>query len=699
MGKDKKHSKDKDKKRKRDKEEDEEKRRKKAAKMAKEIADHMKKKSATANGEPGVQKFVWGKKIEKDIASGASIKDFTKKAELERQRQREEEIAKVQRRREEREQEKIQQEEELQFLARERAIAEGAELDKKEELFHLEQAKARTQQRLREGRPKPIDVIVRNLYFPDDMDADAADPYEVAKSLALPELRELTEDVQDYQELDKYDQQHVHFWNAMATVATHELDEAQRQEDIDRARVRGEAPPQHLQRRDTGWHASVDADVSSMLAGKTRQELVELEASINEQLQSGAVPDPEYWTAVLSRLSIWQARARLRELHADILARQLAAAEAGVDVRAEMGWDREDREDQEAAAAASPAAEPASADAAAATEREAEPEPEEDENAASLRLARPPDDTGAAAAPDGMGAAGRAAAAAEAYSSDEEGGSPREENVGQWSPAPVDPGTIPPGADVVHEDDDTRLLELMRAQVKQKEAQRYRLAAAAAAGGGGPSNGDRAYQQMVSDPSSQHGGVHPMMRHLADAAPQAGEQSFRSGQAAPDSAAERAFRAQSERLMGDAADAGDIAFGGEVQVESQVFWWHEKHKPRKPKYFNRVHTGYEWNKYNQTHYDHDNPPPKTVQGYKFNIFFPDLIDKTEAPTYGCEKDPDSPDSSTCILRFHAGPPYEDIAFRIVNKEWEYSHKKGFKSTFERGILHLYFNFKRARYRR
>ena len=45
----------------------------------------------------------------------------------------------------------------------------------------------------------------------------------------------------------------------------------------------------------------------------------------------------------------------------------------------------------------------------------------------------------------------------------------------------------------------------------------------------------------------------------------------------------------------------------------QVFWWHEKYKPRKPKYFNRVHTGYEWNKYNQTHYDHDNPPPKTVQ--------------------------------------------------------------------------------------
>ena len=29
--------------------------------------------------------------------------------------------------------------------------------------------------------------------------------------------------------------------------------------------------------------------------------------------------------------------------------------------------------------------------------------------------------------------------------------------------------------------------------------------------------------------------------------------------------------------------------------------------------------GFEWNKYNQTHYDTDSPPPKIVQGYKFNV--------------------------------------------------------------------------------
>jgi len=147
-------------------------------------------------------------------------------------------------------------------------------------------------------------------------------------------------------------------------------------------------------------------------------------------------------------------------------------------------------------------------------------------------------------------------------------------------------------------------------------------------------------------------------------------------------------------------EAGDAPFRGEVELDSKVYWLNEKYKPRKPKYFNRVHTGYEWNKYNQTHYDQDNPPPKVVQGYKFNIFYPDLMDKDTAPEYVLGKDPNADEhGSTCLLIFKAGPPYEDIAFKILNKEWEYSHKKGFKSTFERGILHLYFNFKRNRYRR
>ncbi|CAG0898222.1 unnamed protein product, partial [Cyprideis torosa] len=110
-----------------------------------------------------------------------------------------------------------------------------------------------------------------------------------------------------------------------------------------------------------------------------------------------------------------------------------------------------------------------------------------------------------------------------------------------------------------------------------------------------------------------------------------------------------------------------------------------------------VHTGFEWNKYNQTHYDIDNPPPKIVQGYKFNIFYPDLIDKGTAPSYSLSSDEDNRDFA--ILRFTAGPPYEDIAFKIVNREWEYSYRKGFRCQFQNNIFQLWFHFKRYRYRR
>jgi hypothetical protein len=139
-----------------------------------------------------------------------------------------------------------------------------------------------------------------------------------------------------------------------------------------------------------------------------------------------------------------------------------------------------------------------------------------------------------------------------------------------------------------------------------------------------------------------------------------------------------------------------LGLADEVLLGPQSFAWQEKYRPRKPRYFNRVKTGYDWNKYNQTHYDHDNPPPKTVQGYKFNIFYPDLIDKSQTAQYFIEP---ADSDEFCIIRFHAGPPYEDIAFKIINREWNRSRRRGFRCTFERGVLSLYFNFNTHWYRR
>jgi hypothetical protein len=79
-----------------------------------------------------------------------------------------------------------------------------------------------------------------------------------------------------------------------------------------------------------------------------------------------------------------------------------------------------------------------------------------------------------------------------------------------------------------------------------------------------------------------------------------------------------------------------------------------------------------------------------------------LIDRTIAPTYVIQEE-EAGNMDTVLIRyiewgfigrFKAGAPYEDIAFRIVNKEWEYGHKRGFVCMFERGVLKLHYKFKK-----
>ena len=203
--------------------------------------------------------------------------------------------------------------------------------------------------------------------------------------------------------------------------------------------------------------------------------------------------------------------------------------------------------------------------------------------------------------------------------------------------------------------------------------------------------------------------------------------------AVPNEDFSQATTALYEREVARGVQENEEIFAGEEEVSSlNKPQWVNKYRPRKPRYFNRVQMGYEWNKYNQTHYDHDNPPPKVVQGYKFNIFYPDLIDKTKAPTYRIEREngrkrgqsfAPAGEEDTCLIRFISGPPYEDLAFRIVDKEWDYSAKRerGFRSSFDKvrqgyqigvinlsvffclinqadvtqGILQLHFQFKKV----
>ncbi|KAK8136027.1 hypothetical protein PG984_003967 [Apiospora sp. TS-2023a] len=150
----------------------------------------------------------------------------------------------------------------------------------------------------------------------------------------------------------------------------------------------------------------------------------------------------------------------------------------------------------------------------------------------------------------------------------------------------------------------------------------------------------------------------------------------------------QATRALYEREVARGVSENEEIFTAEETVPGTAQpQWADKYRPRKPRYFNRV-----------------------VQGYKFNIFYPDLIDKTKAPTFKIirehgrrrgESFAPAGEEDTCLIRFIAGPPYEDIAFRIVDREWDYSAKRerGFRSSFDKGILQLHFQFKKIYYRK
>lgn len=158
-------------------------------------------------------------------------------------------------------------------------------------------------------------------------------------------------------------------------------------------------------------------------------------------------------------------------------------------------------------------------------------------------------------------------------------------------------------------------------------------------------------------------------------------------------AAELAFL-RAEEEQGLTASEHTMGLRDEHPV-ARTYPWAQQFTPRKPQYYNRVTMGFDHNKYNQTHYDKDNPPPKLVQGYKFNIFYGDLVDTSRTPRYSLEG---ADEQEAAIIRFHAGAPYTDLAFKIVNQEWD-RDKRNFKCVFEQGVMQLHFNFKRHWYRR
>ncbi|KAI9322666.1 mid region of cactin-domain-containing protein [Dichotomocladium elegans] len=556
-------------------------------------------------------KFVWSKKKDRDRKMFGKNPEEIRRRERERRIETEEELAKLNKRRAEREIEMRLREEEQERMQRDAELAQMGDWEAKEEEFHLEQAKRRAEIRLKEGRAKPIDILAMNLRLanePDkveedvELEIDLEEPYTIFDNLSLEETEELHEDIQMHLSLEK-NEKTLEFWRALIVVADDRLSKLRASENF---------------RAATGVTEQVKADVDRVLSGKTYNQLEALQQQIIRKLGSNEPVDVEYWENLLRELVVYKAKAKLTDMHQELLTSRL------IQLRT----------------------------------RQREEALKVQEELQKVLFQQ-----------DALEVHGRGVEAGEGIEVEpvdqdltEEQDRAFEEQAAQDTPLDIEvyerAMSPEPFKQLYREDRELPLIDPID-DLRELMSQRRRVLA----------------KKII--PIRRQPRPEPVSTEPAD-----------------DSIASAALFEQ-EAAKG--IDEDEAIFNIEAELAKQTYMWQDKYRPRKPRYFNRVHTGFEWNKYNQTHYDHDNPPPKVVQGYKFNIFYPDLIDKSKAPTYSIERDPES--TETVLIRFRAGPPYEDIAFRIVNREWEYSHKKGFKCSFDRGVLSLWFHFKRQFYRK
>lgn len=122
----------------------------------------------------------------------------------------------------------------------------------------------------------------------------------------------------------------------------------------------------------------------------------------------------------------------------------------------------------------------------------------------------------------------------------------------------------------------------------------------------------------------------------------------------------------------------------------------------KPNRYCKVKTGYNWTQYNKTHYTRSNPPPKTVMWYEFTLFYPLLIQNKKVNwgrIYRIEDVEQGFNDEFCLLVFAPGPPYADVAYRIVRRQWD-TRPGAVRCSFDaKGKFRLFFKFSNSNYKR
>jgi len=261
------------------------------------------------------QKFVWQKKREQEAKQGITTAERLK-IEKERHEETMMEMEKLKRRREERENEMKLREEEQMRLQRDQDLLALGDWEAKEKKFHLEQAKTRAKIRFREGRIKPIDILALNIssrtdptiaekFEQIDINMELDEPYKLFENLSLRELEELQGDINYYLELEN-DEKNISFWKSLLIICDEEI-----------------SKHKSIGGPTTGISDDIEKDIHHLMENKTYNQLCKLEDQVKQKLSDGGPIDVEYWEVLLKALVVWKAKAKIKEMHTELLANRI----------------------------------------------------------------------------------------------------------------------------------------------------------------------------------------------------------------------------------------------------------------------------------------------------------------------------------------------------------------------------------------
>ena len=284
-------------------------------------------------GQKEEKKFVWVKKHQKDSKKGISSgereqRDAMKKQEMEVRLTVfislftivQLELAKLSKRRAEREIEKELREEEQKNLSRAMNETYLQEWESKDESFQIEQVKVRARIRIKDGRPKPIDMVAINLALTDLGDAldeaerdDVVDvsldePYLIFDNLLFDELEELHKNISMYAELEtkEFNKQ---YWSALKVVCDDELVKSHNRATSGKSV--------------NGLNDQVVRDVDRLLESKTLVQLEDLRKQVEAKLSSGGPVDVDYWEYLRKSIVVWKSKSELKSMHVTLLKKRL----------------------------------------------------------------------------------------------------------------------------------------------------------------------------------------------------------------------------------------------------------------------------------------------------------------------------------------------------------------------------------------